>query len=203
MPEEKPITKVERVCERCGNRFLARLTEVKRGYARFCSRQCFNGPRTDYIAGFWKRVDKNGPVPSHCAELGPCWIWKGAHFFNGYGEWHQGAHRVVKAHRLSWRLHYGPVPHGLDVLHRCDVKNCVNPRHLFIGNDFDNMRDAASKGRLKRGEQLWTAKLTADQVREIRSLGEQGTPRAALALQFGVTRTNITFILNRQSWKHI
>jgi hypothetical protein len=58
-------------------------------------------------------------------------------------------HRGLQVHRLSWQLHYGPIPHGMTVLHKCDVAPCWNPQHLFLGNQSENMKDAVRKGRVK------------------------------------------------------
>ena len=74
-----------------------------------------------------------------------CWLWAKAVNTNGYGyKWHKG--KLHHAHRVSWELNRGPIPDGLFVLHRCDVKLCVNPEHLFLGTQTDNMRDAMAKG---------------------------------------------------------
>jgi len=102
---------------------------------------------------FWAKVDKQGPIPAHRPELGPCWPWTGAvPKRSGYGRFNTGVKRaghwvVVNAHRYSWKLHNGPVPDGLCVLHRCDNKPCVRPDHLFVGTKGDNNRDMVAKGR--------------------------------------------------------
>lgn len=94
---------------------------------------------------FWKRVNKNGPVPAHCPHLGPCWLWAGS------GDGRYGSvsvnGRVVKAHRVSFELQFGEIPAGLMVLHHCDNPACVRPSHLFSGTQSDNLKDCASKGR--------------------------------------------------------
>ena len=85
-----------------------------------------------------------------------CWLWMGAVNQNGYGTWSGD-----KAHRISWRLHQGEIPKGMCVLHKCDVRVCVNPQHLFIGTIADNNRDAINKGRVVYpGERHGSAKLT-------------------------------------------
>ena len=82
-------------------------------------------------------------------EFKTCWIWKGAKDDKGYGilsSKHGG--NPHKAHRISWRIFFGPIPRGMNVCHRCDVPACVRPEHLFLGTQKDNMQDASRKGRL-------------------------------------------------------
>jgi hypothetical protein len=96
-----------------------------------------------------------------------CWIWmKSVGGPMGYGM----AGRHGRAHRLSWIVHRGPIPEGLNVLHKCDTPSCVNPEHLFLGTHADNMRDSSEKGRQydRRGEKNPKARITPDQVRMIR-----------------------------------
>lgn len=96
---------------------------------------------------FWKKVDRNGPVPEHCPELGPCWIWTGGKKRKGYGavSYHG---KTDRSHRLAWRLTNGPIPPETPcVLHRCDNPPCCNPSHLFLGDNAANTRDMVAKGR--------------------------------------------------------
>lgn len=104
------------------------------------------------------------------------------------------------AHRISWYLAFGRIPKGQSVLHKCDVPCCVNPAHLFLGSQRDNMLDAVHKGRKNCfGKQ----KLNAAQVQEIRALAEQGVLQREIAERFGIRRNSVSTIVNRKSWKHV
>src|SRR5437879_2721398 len=76
-----------------------------------------------------------------------CWLWTGSVYAKGYGQIAVTPGHSAPAHRIAWEATYGPVPADKWVLHRCDVRTCVNPAHLFLGTNTDNMRDMAAKGR--------------------------------------------------------
>lgn len=145
---------------------------------------------------FWAKVDKRGPDE--------CWNWTSC-ILHGYGWFTTGHGRARGAHRIAWELAVGPIPDGLFVCHRCDNRACVNPGHLFLGTNADNMRDMREKGRRKgRGGKKGTAhcmaKLTDSQVLEIR--GSDGT-QAAVAAAYGVSQALVHLIRHRKIWKHI
>jgi hypothetical protein len=131
-----------------------------------------------------------------------CWEWQARAEINGYGTFtvRSGVQRLV--HRLAYEIHAGePPPKGLVVRHRCDNPKCVNPDHLELGTHAENMRDKVSRGRQVRGERSPSAKLTEDQVREIRSAPE-GQGRT-LARKFGISNTQVSKIKNGHAWQHV
>lgn len=134
---------------------------------------------------------------------GGCWLWNGA-LFNGYGSIRDNGAEYA-AHRYSYSLHYGPIPDGLFVCHRCDVPACVNPAHLFLGTHADNMADMARKGRAARqggprGSLNSNARLNEKQVAEIIASPEGARKIAA---RLGVTPAVIGRIRRRQAWRHV
>jgi hypothetical protein len=173
---------------------------------------------------FWSRVDKS--------DVDGCWLWTGALADGRYGVV-KFDHRRLATHRVSWEMAYGPIPKGMNVCHRCDNTRCVRPSHLFLGTHTDNANDRHAKKRdakgdrhgsrthpnalprgdahwqrrmpekAARGERVGNAKLTAEQVREIRTLRAGGRTLQSLADQFGVRVGNISAIVARQTWKHI
>lgn len=134
-----------------------------------------------------------------------CWEWTGGLFSFGYGSikvvLEPGRYQAQQAHRVSYELHHGPIPAGLLVCHRCDNPICVRPDHLFLGTNSDNMRDMHAKGRanLKRGATNARAKLSEDDVREIRALA--GTmPQRKIAARFGISQGQVCRIVLRTRW---
>ena len=144
---------------------------------------------------FWSRVDIRGP--------NECWEWQGGtDGGKGYGRIRWGSPRKIRvgAHRVSWELHHGPIPDGMLVCHTCDNKPCVNPAHLFLGTNQDNLRDAAHKGRMARGEHQSSSKLTEPEVLEIYRRYWWGDSRNVLAQEFGVSRASIWNIGTGKCW---
>lgn len=131
-----------------------------------------------------------------------CWLWTGT--CNGvYGllSFSENKKRRWKmAHRIAYELYRGPIPQGLDALHRCDVPLCVNPNHLFLGTDKDNIQDCIRKGRWNiPGRRPGQKKLTDEQIRQIRA----GGSTTRFAREFGVALTTIKRVKNGKSFKHI
>ena len=128
---------------------------------------------------FWSKADKSGD----------CWLWAASKTESGYGKfgWRvDGRHTMARAHRVAWELTNGPVPTNTNVLHRCDNPSCVNPAHLFLGSQTDNMRDMIHKGR--RRASVGNARLNDAQVERIRASNERAS---VLAAEHGVCVSHI------------
>ncbi|SRR5712692_3899661 len=135
------------------------------------------------ITRFWSKVEK-GP---------DCWIWKGG-VRNQYGAFNLiGPLEYV--HRIAYRITVGPIPKGLLVLHRCDTPLCVNPAHLFLGTQSDNLKDANVKGRAKPPDRTGSRgrrKLSDAQIIEMRQLEETGAiSLAELGRLYGICKQSI------------
>ena len=138
---------------------------------------------------FWAKVDKRGSDE--------CWEWTGAKQ-NQYGQFRKpGSRKKLYAHRVSFEIHKGQIPDGMCILHRCDTPLCVNPNHLFLGTQAENLQDMSNKDRRY-------TKLKAPEVLQIRELFNNGDfSKKILGHRFGVTEQNINRIVSRQTWSHI
>jgi hypothetical protein len=153
---------------------------------------------------FWEKVDKNKSDTFY--EGTRCWEWIAAKDQKGYGFIGIGTGVATRAHRMSWVLAHGEFPKELCVLHKCDNPSCVNPDHLFLGTNQDNIDDRERKGRniVYRGEDHGNAKLTDEDVLEIRrkyATGEANIPK--LSNEYHVSISSIGRIILRNSWTHI
>lgn len=126
-----------------------------------------------------------------------------SHFMNKNGYiyiWLNGKNK--RLHRVIYEMHNGPIPEGMFVCHTCDNRACCNPAHLFIGTPQDNMTDRNIKNRQAKGESQGSAKLTANNVFEIRERLTNETLKT-IAASYGVTKQTISKIKNKRSWSHL
>lgn len=191
-------------CLRCNSEFFPH-----KAAQRFCSIACANysRQRRSIEHRFWQFVCKTDA----------CWSWTGHVLRGGYGQFRCKIGNAVEtlAHRVSWILKFGEIPDNLCVLHDCDrlygigdvsYRKCVNPAHLFLGTYSDNARDMHSKKRNRNcnGEHSNLSVLTNEDVAKIRLLYSSGQLRQEdIAKMFGVTRSTISYVVLRKSWKHL
>ena len=144
---------------------------------------------------FWAKV----------AKTKSCWLWTGAVLLSGgYGAFHLGARcQVARAHRVSWEIANGPIPTGAHLLHRCDVPACVNPKHLRLGTNAENIHDKVMRARQPRGESHGNARLTEAKVRAIRGARASGDSQYTVAMAFGVSRSTISAIDLGRLWSYL
>ena len=149
------------------------------------------------IQNFLKHIEK--------CPITECWNWTGCKDRDGYGDFNMGKSIGIsyRANRASWLIHKGKIPGGIYVLHRCDNRACVNPEHLFLGTNDENMADMVKKGRARKGENHPKAKLTKEQVIEIRKLNIQGFKKFEIAKMLSIRRKNVSNVILGTVWRHV
>ncbi len=158
-------------------------------------------PKKNYVKHSWSAKDR---LAAFSAEgINGCIEFTGSKNWFGHGEiaFRGGKYR---AHRLAYIEYVGPIPNGMVVCHKCDNPSCINPDHLFIGTQADNLRDAINKNRMKapnpKGEKHGLSKLTDEHVIAIRN--DNRTQRA-IAADYGVHQTTIKNIKLKRTWRHV
>ena len=141
---------------------------------------------------FWEKVEVRADDE--------CWPWQGARGRHGYGNIGDGNGKTLRAHRVSYSLHVGPIPDGLVIGHHCDHPWCVNPAHLFAASQHDNLLDMSRKGRSAFGARSAFAKLSDASVVTIR---DSRQPQIKLSRLFGVSPMTISLAKRRATWKHL
>lgn len=131
-------------------------------------------------------------------EAAACWLWQGAHNASGYGYFYY-LRKLQPAHRVAWMLYKDRDPGELFVLHRCDVRDCVNPKHLFLGDHNDNMRDMAQKSRAAKGDDNGNSKLSSEAAEAIR---KDSRGSGVIAREHGITREQVWNIRTGRQRKH-
>lgn len=163
-------------------------------------------PKIPLVDRFWAKVNKDGPIPGHNPDLGPCWLWTGAPESYGYGVVQvEGVAR--NAHVVAYTLTYGPpLPNLPFITHICDNGRlgCVRPSHLVADTHNGNMRQAAERGRMPRGPRNPRSKLTETNAIAIRErFATEGMTKSSLAREYQVHHRTIQKVLERQTWKHV
>lgn len=146
------------------------------------------------IHRFWSKVNKT-------ENENTCWEWQASTFRNGYGHFFING-KMASSHRVAWLMTYGAIPETMYICHRCDNRKCCNPNHLFLGTHAENQRDMAMKHRSPHGEKHKNAKLTAEQVENMRMLYRSGgITYRELAAKFGMSVGHTWVIVNYKQWK--
>lgn len=186
-----------KICDFCFKEFLT-LKSLQR---KFCSGSCSAKARPSRAIPPKITFFKNIIIPKNKNE---CWIYPKL-IMKGYGHlWVDG--KKYPAHRFSWEFHNNKkIPDGMYMCHKCDVKKCCNPTHLFVGTPSDNMQDMHNKGRgnLPSGEKHRCAKLTNKQAREIKILLLNDGIPTIIAQEYNVSKHIIYHIKNRKAYRHV
>ena len=136
-------------------------------------------------------------------EATGCWLWTAHIADSGYGTMYFSG-KQQPAHRASWILFRGRIPAGKIVCHKCDVRACVNPEHLFLGTHADNAADMKRKGRSAFGVKSHSCKLDSEAVLKIRALlAEDRLYMTEIARMFGVSDGTVRDIKKGKRWSHI
>jgi hypothetical protein len=193
-------------CELCGNIYQCRNDKIN--YSRFCSRHCTNVNAglvsRDKRHNAWRQETKKQSLlkmqkhfETYFKKSYDCWLWmpRNGKKITEYGCFtFRGKH--YKSNRASWLIYRGTIPVGMYVLHKCDVRNCVNPEHLFLGTHADNMKDMGIKCRTRGNRRL-----NVEQVNEIRKELDRGVTTVRLAQDYNVSPTCIWHIKHNKTWR--
>lgn len=166
---------------------------------KYCSLPCFaDSLRKTPEEAFWSKVNKDA--------AGGCWLWTAAKERHGYGHFRH-AHKDYRAHRYAYELASGPIPKGMEIMHVCDVKACVNPDHLQPATRLENMGDLKAKRLHVYGERSHNAVVTEEQVRKIRAEYRREnfskSNAKELGARYGVTAEAILHIVARRTWSYV
>lgn len=187
-------------CEICSSPIIQLRNDR---FQRFCSRRC--------LGKYAGKIPKGLPIKqrfmTHVKKEdrdNGCWLWTGGLFHKGYGIFNEGG-RSGSAHRYAWRLFRGEIPKSMCICHTCDVRNCVNPDHLWIGTAKENTRDMYHKKRqrqiIRYGENNPSSKLTVKDVLEIREMYASGDLICEIAERFNkVSKTIVGDVARGKRW---
>ena len=185
----------------CGNEKIIDAHSVKRGKTSSCG--CFS--KESLAMGHrWKKQTHEERAAEtllkHIVKTDTCWVWKGRTNKKGYGIIGFRNEDGRMAHRVAWILKNGEIPEGLCVCHKCDNPPCVNPDHLFLGTNQENIADRHAKGRSNapRGEQHGMSVLNDHQVKQIQS---DPRPSRQVGKTYGISKTHVLRIKKGESWK--
>jgi hypothetical protein len=156
--------------------------------------------RVDPVKRFWSKVD--------IGSADECWEWNGPISNCGYGNFSVGGKRSPDfrqwaAHRYAWFITHGELLPELNVCHKCDNRRCVNPNHLFLGTNADNVRDKVKKQRQARGSKQGHSKIAETDISVIVRLYNDGKSQREIGEMVGLSQATISRILRRDLWTHV
>lgn len=134
-----------------------------------------------------------------------CWNWKGFRRPDGYGQISEGGRqgKSLLCHRVSWEIFRRKIPKDIFVLHTCDNRKCVNPKHLYLGTQLDNMRDAKKRNRIPKGEKRWNSKLCEKDIHKIKEIRNRGFSFIKIGNIFNVSKETVRSIIMGRTWSHL
>ena len=145
---------------------------------------------------FWNRINKD--------TADGCWLWTASTYHDGYGQFYDETHTPWRAHRFAYTMTHGPIPDGLQCLHKCDNRRCCNPSHLFLGTNAENRQDSVAKGRHAYGSKHTSAKITESDVMAMHELRKSSRISCQkIADRFGICQAHCSDILNGRKWRHV
>jgi len=152
-------------------------------------RVCYNKLRKGFIMAR-PRVSLKEKLRVKIEKTDTCWLWTGFIDKYGYGSIMEFGKRIG-AHRAAWMVCNGVIPSGMQVLHKCDVRHCVNPDHLFIGTHADNHKDKVKKGRVAWGEKHWHCKVLN---KDVEFIIKSVFSSRILSEMFNITRNHVNYL---------
>lgn len=177
---------------------VKRTQECSVHYLRFRASGDYTTKRTPSNATWDERLTPDNWTETPGPLETPCWIWKMKPNSQGYAvmKYHQKAYKV---YRVMWERHNGKkIPPGINACHRCDTPSCVNPEHIFLGTQQDNIADMVSKGR-----QSSYRKLSDDEIRSIRAMVRGGMRQSEVSRVTGVDSGTVSRVVNRKLYRHV
>lgn len=193
-------------CEKCGIEFKWRTTQDRKP-AKLCSAKCKFKWKTASKEDKLKRLKDS--YEKKVIKKDGCWGWIGAKDKDGYGRLPCSHKMTERAHVASYLIYIGEIPEGMQVCHHCDIRECTNPEHLFLGTPKDNTQDMIKKGRWNGG--IWnqlgsknpSSKLNEEDVREIKIMILNGKKNKEISTKFNISIGTVSDIRRNRYWKHV